>query len=133
MEVFANIMEQCLREFGVHMTNKKPPPTPEPSTGEPLKKTDAEDEGRNAKHFRPDIEALEEKVTEIEMHVEKDENFLKNWAKLRQDAYEKAEARLRVVTLDWNSMKATSTETIRRDKEHIEVLKSSIKRLKEEK
>ena len=85
------------------------------------------------KIYSPSVEALEEKITKFETYIEREEIFLGNWAKLMQGAYDAAEARLRVVTLDWNSMKAKSIDMIKRDKENIEVLKSTIKLLEEKK
>jgi len=80
--------------------------------------------------FRPDLAALEEKISELEESVAHSQDFLRRWSKLKQDEVDKAEATLRAITPQWNGLKKQRTAQLTEDKEHIEVLKSSIEKLK---
>ncbi len=82
------------------------------------------------KSWAPSIEALEEKIEELQVSVEGTQQFLNQWPKLKQDEVDKAEACLRAITPQWNGMKEKRTKALAQDKEHIEVLKDSIKKLK---
>ena len=83
------------------------------------------------KNFRPDIKALEEKIEDLEGQVVNHEEFLRDWSKMKQADYDNAEAQLRSITLKWNSLKKHKEANLTQDKEHIQVLKDSIVRLKE--